>query len=1054
MNSVQVSFYSIRIVADTFSSCTFPQYGVGNWKAILNDPELRLRFSADRHPGDLKDRFRTKFPEAYHDLYPNAKTHIATSSSRRVSEVPKGHFEKGKSKERRCFTAAEDATLKQGYELYGSSWTVIAKDPIFEGRRKPTDLRDRFRNAFPDLYEQAGYKPRVKGGKSKDRRLSHGSSHAPHSHHGHAVPLPKQHANANADLDSLVLAPSDQSSEHAQQYLRPATTRTGSSPSHILAADGLSSTNESDAGSASDQASLPSDIDWLAYFNRMADQSVSTAPPEMARSLSFGSSLPAPGSFLTSAASSSSPPQQQQQPQRPSFLTQLSLPAAAEGLTTSWRDGFSSEQSITSASSEAESIDFSLPPTGAGHGKSISEQDARGRMALWHLKQAQMIQESLRADAAMEQRHKLQRSSIQSSRSGDRVLSGAVESLRRTQSSKRAKAKVGGLVSGGNTSSKHSDSPWMLRQQPGTDPDTTTAPGASQSLPPSHAAPANFDPDALGPSLDDQQLRQVNAMLESHAAESARSGSINRGFDEERGDPGPPRSASSASSYAAPLPFSQRLSPLGDSHGVRSPGIHSNLFVDPMTRFFESLSDHPADAEGFAQAYAPPETQWSLQDSRTRSEGIDSALSTSSADVLSANSIASGSEAGRFSERSDGGQGAGYEDPFDRLNALTDGNVGTTSERRSFMTSNFAAMQLASSGGGFEGLDSFRNGDHDAIKSATGGGAESTSSHEREWYENDHDSRSGHSVGPSFSSQSGSSGFAVQVGADEDEGEDMMPRTDTIQPRKTQGMYSSDQLFDATGRDQSSAANDFTVNNPFDPSHNHLANDAASIRRPRSSDTLREQGQPVSSELLALFEASPTQSFRHAGTGGALVGQPSTTLGQVPEADDEWVAAEPVTFERNAVESNGSGFDHYSDASSVNFHHQSTDEFAVFDGDPNTRSLKVNGNANTPSTAAQSVDLGQYTGSLPTVRAAFDGGDGDDEGAYSDDQEGHEFDFDDIDLSALLKGQAPIAPLGSTSVGGLSPRSWALAINSPDDWSFPDNEPGRDGSSGPPNGHE
>ncbi|PWN21141.1 hypothetical protein BCV69DRAFT_282639, partial [Microstroma glucosiphilum] len=41
------------------------KHGVGNWKAILNDADLRPRFSTDRNPGDLKDRFRTKFPQAY-----------------------------------------------------------------------------------------------------------------------------------------------------------------------------------------------------------------------------------------------------------------------------------------------------------------------------------------------------------------------------------------------------------------------------------------------------------------------------------------------------------------------------------------------------------------------------------------------------------------------------------------------------------------------------------------------------------------------------------------------------------------------------------------------------------------------------------------------------------------------------------------------------------------------------------------------------------------------------------------------------------------------------
>lgn len=149
------------------------KHGIGNWKAILNDQEFGKSFEG-RTPGDLKDRFRTYFPDAYHEMYPNAKTH--TSRAIR-SKAPDGTsiFEKGKTKERRPFTPAEDDVLKRGYEKYGSHWAIIAKEPVFEGKRKSTDLRDRFRNAFPSLYEQAGYKPRAKAPKKERRQSSSGS---------------------------------------------------------------------------------------------------------------------------------------------------------------------------------------------------------------------------------------------------------------------------------------------------------------------------------------------------------------------------------------------------------------------------------------------------------------------------------------------------------------------------------------------------------------------------------------------------------------------------------------------------------------------------------------------------------------------------------------------------------------------------------------------------------------------------------------------------------------------------------------------------------------
>ncbi|KAJ3486523.1 hypothetical protein NLI96_g4186 [Meripilus lineatus] len=140
------------------------KWGVGNWKAILNDPDLKFD---NRSPVDLKDRFRTYFPDAYKQHYPNAKTHL---SSKVRSSLPDGSsiFEKTRSKKRRPFTEEEDRALKAGYDRHGTVWATIVKDPIFqEQNRRSTDLRDRFRNAFPDLYMAAGYKPRLSAKKKK-----------------------------------------------------------------------------------------------------------------------------------------------------------------------------------------------------------------------------------------------------------------------------------------------------------------------------------------------------------------------------------------------------------------------------------------------------------------------------------------------------------------------------------------------------------------------------------------------------------------------------------------------------------------------------------------------------------------------------------------------------------------------------------------------------------------------------------------------------------------------------------------------------------------------
>lgn len=61
------------------------------------------------------------------------------------------------------------------YELHGTSWATIVKDPVFQiQNRRSTDLRDRFQNAFPELYVGAGYKPRPPAA-SKSQSVGAGS---------------------------------------------------------------------------------------------------------------------------------------------------------------------------------------------------------------------------------------------------------------------------------------------------------------------------------------------------------------------------------------------------------------------------------------------------------------------------------------------------------------------------------------------------------------------------------------------------------------------------------------------------------------------------------------------------------------------------------------------------------------------------------------------------------------------------------------------------------------------------------------------------------------
>lgn len=74
-----------------------------------------------------------------------------------------GPFPKSKRRERRAFTEEEDAQILKGYMAYGPLWTRIREDRSLNlHSRRAIDLRDRFRNRFPDKYAEAGFKMRPK----------------------------------------------------------------------------------------------------------------------------------------------------------------------------------------------------------------------------------------------------------------------------------------------------------------------------------------------------------------------------------------------------------------------------------------------------------------------------------------------------------------------------------------------------------------------------------------------------------------------------------------------------------------------------------------------------------------------------------------------------------------------------------------------------------------------------------------------------------------------------------------------------------------------------
>ena len=58
---------------------------------------------------------------------------------------------------RQPFTTAEDEALLKGYAVHGFQWTLIQQDKRLNlSHRRATDLRDRFRNKFPEAYRDGG----------------------------------------------------------------------------------------------------------------------------------------------------------------------------------------------------------------------------------------------------------------------------------------------------------------------------------------------------------------------------------------------------------------------------------------------------------------------------------------------------------------------------------------------------------------------------------------------------------------------------------------------------------------------------------------------------------------------------------------------------------------------------------------------------------------------------------------------------------------------------------------------------------------------------------
>ncbi|RAL67804.1 hypothetical protein DID88_008531 [Monilinia fructigena] len=79
------------------------------------------------------------------------------SHRRRLTDLQQlgiqGPFKQSDRRERRPFSEQDDREIAQGYAIYGPAWSKILRDPQFNLQaRQPTDLRDRFRNKYPEKF--------------------------------------------------------------------------------------------------------------------------------------------------------------------------------------------------------------------------------------------------------------------------------------------------------------------------------------------------------------------------------------------------------------------------------------------------------------------------------------------------------------------------------------------------------------------------------------------------------------------------------------------------------------------------------------------------------------------------------------------------------------------------------------------------------------------------------------------------------------------------------------------------------------------------------------
>ncbi|KAK3906608.1 40S ribosomal protein S4 [Staphylotrichum tortipilum] len=315
------------------------RHGVGRWTTILEDPSFQFN---GRTAGDLKDRFRTCCPEELRlstaeeqllsgessttaapsegsarpkvglhleDILlptgddvavdnnegtsPSAAPDSDTAPKRRKPRAHRkkledlaelgihGPFEKSHRRRRRPFNKQDDEEILDGLNQYGPSWTRIQRDPKYNlSSRQPTDLRDRVRNKYPDIYsniEKANvYKeptrgkadilePSVNLAADNPRNSAVLASLEPQLNRTGSREDMSRHATGLAAYESTESLPAladlfDMTEHHAMSFLSSAPEM---DVSHLLLEDSHNITIERRQGSKKHQKRLSAPSHWL-----------------------------------------------------------------------------------------------------------------------------------------------------------------------------------------------------------------------------------------------------------------------------------------------------------------------------------------------------------------------------------------------------------------------------------------------------------------------------------------------------------------------------------------------------------------------------------------------------------------------------------------------------------------------------------------------------------------------------------------------------------------------------------------------------------------------